>query len=402
MSDMKIASFSKTSSFFWIYLFAYSIQALADTSLTRAAAYIMAQLAVCIIIYAEVKKRKIFREALYMLVYAAGFLCVTGVLEEITRINLFHVISRLPSGSFYTEIRLGIYRIETSFSNPIVYCAYLCFIAGILIYLIDNEKNKKRKKFLRIIYVLVLVNALFTMSRSTLFVLAVEQVVLGYMTGAIRFGKKVFIGAAVFSFVLLLSSFLGLPYVSKLKDVWYMFLAVFNDNYSSLFSTSFGLNESGIGNRLQLFNWVAETVKGNELFGMGTSANFEYTVNATESIWNYSYTWIKTSIENEYLYNYFIHGLVGIVTFSLNICGVIIYAIKTSKESKTYNANAEEIVEHRITFSKLMSILLIGYAITLFSVRASDNVRMFNVLICMLFAYNYKLKDRGMIHEKRG
>ena len=142
MSDMKIASFSKTSSFFWIYLFAYSIQALADTSLTRAAAYIMAQLAVCIIIYAEVKKRKIFREALYMLVYAAGFLCVTGVLEEITRINLFHVISRLPSGSFYTEIRLGIYRIETSFSHPIVYCAYLCFIAGILIYLIDNEEKK--------------------------------------------------------------------------------------------------------------------------------------------------------------------------------------------------------------------------------------------------------------------
>ena len=84
------------------------------------------------------------------------------------------------------------------------------------------------------------------------------------------------------------------------------------------------------------------------------------------------------------------------------MAGVIIYAIKTSKESKTYNANAEEIVEHRITFSKLMSILLIGYAITLFSVRASDNVRMFNVLICMLFAYNYKLKDRGMIHEKRG
>ena len=399
-SNMRIANFSRTNAFFWIYLLVYSVQALIDTSLVKAIAYIIAQLTVCLIVYTEMRKRKIFVEALHMLVYAAGILSVIGLVEEVTRTNIFHTISRLPSSSFYTEIRLGIYRIETSFSHPIVYCAYLCFIAGLLNYLINNEIEKKRRRIFRIIYILVIINALLTMSRSTLFVLLLEQMILGYMTGGIKFSKKILLALAFLIFILVISSALGLSYISKIKDIWYMFLAIFNDNYSSMYSTSFGMNESGIGNRLELFTWVADAVKGHELFGMGTSANFAYSVKAVESTWNYSYTWTKTSIENEYLYNYFIHGLVGILTFVLNICGVIIYAIKTNKISKPYTANIEGIVENKMTFPKVMTILLIGYGISLFSVRSSDNVRMFNILICILFTYNYKLRGL-LLHEKR-
>ena len=365
-SNMRIANFSRTNAFFWIYLLVYSVQALIDTSLVKAIAYIIAQLTVCLIVYTEMRKRKIFVEALHMLVYAAGILSVIGLVEEVTRTNIFHIISRLPSSSFYTEIRLGIYRIETSFSHPIVYCAYLCFIAGLLNYLINNEIEKKRRRIFRIIYILVIINALLTMSRSTLFVLLLEQMILGYMTGGIKFSKKILLALAFLIFILVISSALGLSYISKIKDIWYMFLAIFNDNYSSMYSTSFGMNESGIGNRLELFTWVADAVKGHELFGMGTSANFAYSVKAVESTWNYSYTWTKTSIENEYLYNYFIHGLVGILTFVLNICGVIIYAIKTNKISKPYTANIEGIVENKMTFPKVMTILLIGYGISLF------------------------------------
>ena len=399
-SNMRIANFSRTNAFFWIYLLVYSVQALIDTSLVKAIAYIIAQLTVCLIVYTEMRKRKIFVEALHMLVYAAGILSVIGLVEEVTRTNIFHIISRLPSSSFYTEIRLGIYRIETSFSHRIVYCAYLCFIAGLLNYLINNEIEKKRRRIFRIIYILVIINALLTMSRSTLFVLLLEQMILGYMTGGIKFSKKILLALAFLIFILVISSALGLSYISKIKDIWYMFLAIFNDNYSSMYSTSFGMNESGIGNRLELFTWVADAVKGHELFGMGTSANFAYSVKAVESTWNYSYTWTKTSIENEYLYNYFIHGLVGILTFVLNICGVIIYAIKTNKISKPYTANIEGIVENKMTFPKVMTILLIGYGISLFSVRSSDNVRMFNILICILFTYNYKLRGL-LLHEKR-
>lgn len=390
-TKIQLASLSKTSAFFWIYLVVYSLQAIFDTSITNAGAYIVSQLIVCLIFYSEVRKRDIHKEALKTLAYAGGLLGITGLLEEITRVNIFHIISGLPGNSFYKEIRLGIYRIETSFSHPIVYCAYLCFIAGILVYLIEHEESLKAKRLFKVIYVLVLVNAILTMSRSTLLILILEQFVLGYYTGFIRFSKKIIVGIAILIIFIVGSSSLNFSFVVKLRDVWYMILAIFNDSYSSLFSASFGMNQSGIGNRLDLFNWVAESVKGHELFGMGTTSKFAYSVHAVESTWSYAYTWTKTSIENEYLYNYYIHGLVGLIAFVSNIISTIIYSAKTNSKSKNKKNYNEK--KHRISFPKLMTILLLGYAITLFSVRASDNVRIFNLLICMLFAYRYNLKD---------
>lgn len=389
-TKIQLASLSKTSAFFWIYLVVYSLQAIFDTSITNAGAYIVAQLIVCLIFYSEVRKRDIHKEALKILAYAGGFLSITGLLEEITRVNIFHIISGLPENSFYKEIRLGIYRIETSFSHPIVYCAYLCFIAGILIYLIEHEESLKKKRLFKVIYVLVLVNAILTMSRSTLLILILEQIILGYYTGFIRFSKKIIVGIAILIIFVVVSSALNLSFVVKLRDVWYMILAVFDDSYSSLFSASFGMNQSGIGNRLDLFNWVAESVKGHELFGMGTTSEFTYSVHAVESTWSYAYTWTKTSIENEYLYNYYIHGVVGLIAFVSNIISTIIYSARTNSKRKNKDYNKKK---QRLSFPKLMTILLLGYAITLFSVRASDNVRLFNLLICMLFAYRYNLKD---------
>ena len=145
-TKIQLVSLSKTSAFFWIYLVVYSMQAVFDTSITNAFAYIIAQLVVCLIFYSEVRKRNLLKESLQTLAYAGGFLAITGLVEEITRVNIFHIISRLPENNFYKEIRLGIYRIETSFSHPIVYCAYLCFIAGILVYLIEHEESFKKKR----------------------------------------------------------------------------------------------------------------------------------------------------------------------------------------------------------------------------------------------------------------
>ena len=389
-TKIQLVSLSKTSAFFWIYLVVYSMQAVFDTSITNAFAYIIAQLVVCLIFYSEVRKRNLLKESLQTLAYAGGFLAITGLVEEITRVNIFHIISRLPENNFYKEIRLGIYRIETSFSHPIVYCAYLCFIAGILVYLIEHEESFKKKRLFKVIYIIVLVNAVLTMSRSTLLILNFEQFILGYYTGFIRFSKKIIIGIVLLIVFVVVSLAVNLSFISRLRDVWYMILAIFDDSYSSLYTASFGMNQSGVGNRLDLFNWVAESVKGHELFGMGTSSKFAYSVHAIESTWNYAYTWTKTSIENEYLYNYYIHGAVGLLAFTSNIISTILYSVKTNSKRKNVYFESKK---HEISFPKLMTILLLGYAIMLFSVRASDNVRIFNLLICMLFAYRYNLKE---------
>lgn len=388
-----IAKFKGSSIFFWLYLMFYSIQAIFDTSISKAMAYIFSQLFICIIVYTEVKKRDILNEVLMAMIYACIFLCFTGIVEEITRTNIFHLISGLESSYFYTEIRLGIYRIETSFSHPIVYCAYLCFMAGIVVYMLDKETRKSKRNILKLAYILIWINAIFTMSRSTLFVLVLEQLILGYKTGVVKFTKR--ISFIICSVLMLLGVIfiLDLQISDKIKDVWYMLLSVFNDKYSALYSTSFGINQNAVGNRLDLYSWVIDAVKGNELFGMGTSAEFAYQVNSIETTWYTNYTWTKTSIENEYLFNYFIHGFVGLISFVLLIVGSIRYSYKVKRARKIItDTNFYE--EKNLKFSDVIFVLLIGYAVILFSVRSSDNVRTFNIIMCLLFGYYNNLKSK--------
>jgi len=390
-----IASFKGTSVCFWLYLVVYSIQALIDSSFSRSIAYIVAQLVVCIILFTEARKRNIFEQAIDMLIYAAAFLSVMGIFEEVTHINIFHLISGLPISYFYTETRLGIYRIETSFSHPIVYCAYLCIIAGLITYRMNALKGNSKVRIYRVFYFLVLINAVFTMSRSALVVLIAEQIVIGYQTGIIKFSKKMGLIALIALFALVMGAALRLPIIMKLQDLGYMFLAMFDDSYSNLYSTAFGMNKNAVGNRLELYTWVADAVEGHELFGMGTAAKFAYDVQTTGSAWNTIYTWTKTSIENEYLYNYYIHGIIGVISFSMGILGSILYSIKVNKKRKSIKP-VKIYNEAELTFSKVMIILLIGYAATLFSVRSSDNVRMYNVLMCLMFGYYYSLRNRKM------
>ncbi|WOO38855.1 O-antigen ligase family protein [Anaerocolumna sp. AGMB13020] len=378
---------------FWLYMIIYSAQAFYDTTILKAFAYFTAQLVVCIILCSEINRQRVFDQAMDALIYAGGFLCITGLFEEVTRFNIFHRISGLDNAYFYTEIRLGFYRIETSFSHPIVYCGYLCFIAGILLYQMTKAvQGSHKERLYKTVYLLVIINAVLTMSRSTLIVFVLEQVIILSMTGLVKFSKKALSGVLAGALLLALLSIFNFQAFEKIKNIWYMCIAVFDDRYSSLYTASFGLNESGMGNRIDLFNWVSDAIKGHELLGMGTSQEFSYSVNATNAIWGTSYSWTKSSIENEYLYNYYIHGLLGLISFCFCIIGSLLYVSKVYRMRRHF-VRKESIGEKSLTFSGVMTVLLFGYAITLFFVRSSDNVRMFNVLMCLLFGYYSKLRE---------
>ncbi|OOM75815.1 hypothetical protein CLPUN_30490 [Clostridium puniceum] len=375
-----------TNVFFWIYLLVYSLQALFDTTLVKAFAYISAQLVVCIIVASEIKTKKLFQYTLDTLIAAGGILSILGIIEGITKVNIFQMISN-GNAEFYNEIRLGILRIATSFSHPIVYCNYLCFLSAIIAYRLNNVISDKRRKILRLIYVAVIINAILTLSRSTLLILAIEQIIIAYKLGIVKLWKKVFSIGITLLLIVFVLNLCESSILNKLQNILYMFLSILNEKYSSLYSVDFGMNTNAVGNRLDLYNWVISTLKGHELFGMGTSAKFSYLVYGFESTLNYSYTWIKTSIENEYLYNYFIHGIFGLAVLVLSYVGNLYYLLKRNIFQK--KSKIRKFDEKQLNFNFIALVVLVGYYVSLFSVSQSDTVRIYNIFVCLIFAYNY-------------
>lgn len=375
----KICSLSKTNAFFWAYLIVYSVQALVDSSITKSTAYIVSQLLVCIILYTELRKNRIFEDAIRVLTNVGICVGVYGIFEEVTRINIFHIISRLPEEYFFSEIRLGIFRIETAFSHPIVYGGYLCFIAALILYRISTTKDEKEIRLLRTGYIIVLINSLLTLSRSSLIILIIEQFIFLLNTRQVRAIKRIILYLSIISLVIILA-IIAIPSFARIfQNIGYMFLSIFDDKYSSLYTIRFGRNVNAIGNRTDLYAWVRESIQGNEIFGVGTEHEFAYEVRSYNSAWG-NYSWIKKSIENEYLYNLYLHGIVGLVSFILNIVGSVFYLYNEYRQSRKQKIGILSVYLYNTI------IVIAGYALLLLSVSASDNVRMYNVIMCLTFA----------------
>ena len=88
-----------------------------------------------------------------------------------------------------------------------------------------------------------------------------------------------------------------------------MFMVIVDPSYKDLVYPSFGTNVGGIGNRLDLFHWVWDSIKDHQLFGYGKGVPFAYRVN--------EFGLIKRSIENQYLSRLYRYGVFGMGSFNL-------------------------------------------------------------------------------------
>lgn len=123
--------------------------------------------------------------------------------------------------------------------------------------------------------------------------------------------------------------------------------------------------------------WVWESID-NKWIGMGGSAEFAYSLTERSGI--YSYIRTKTSIENQYLnllYHYGIIGLISMIWVYIQVfIKSIIQAVKNPSEW-----------EGRISFPKMLVVILGTYYISFFGVHQIDEKRIFFCLIFLLIAY---------------
>ena len=235
------------------------------------------------------------------------------------------------------------------------------------------QEQKGRQKFIKIAYTMVVVNVLLTLSRSTMIIFALTQIIIAYKMGYLKWSvKKIWCVTAAFLLILILM-FTDSNIIELAQNVVYMFLSLMDSSFLSKITVSFGTNELGVGNRLDLYKWVYWTVQYNSILGMGTNASFDYAINAYQT---------KSSIEVEYLNIFFKHGLVGLISMVAACISTIIFLMRSVKACK--------ISTDKVSFNFVALITMLGYYASFFAVNQSRDVKIYLVFMCLAIVYNHK------------
>ena len=142
-----------------------------------------------------------FIETAIDLLIDGGFvLSLLGIVESITKINLFQLFSNANGLTFFHEVRYGFLRIMGTFGQPISYGLYQVFIIALIIYRLKNYTQYSQKHtFLKVAYLLSVINILLTVSRIPIIACILLHILLLY-----KKSKKEFINYAVAISILLL------------------------------------------------------------------------------------------------------------------------------------------------------------------------------------------------------
>lgn len=365
----------------------YCLQALIDTGFTTAINSFFASAMVVIAISYSLKTEKDFYQLIDLVLICSLPLLILGILEAFSGYNFFqHADLTLSGSTFYSEYRLGIFRVSSVFGHPIVYCNYLSIIAALLVYRLSCVLSHRKRILFRIIYALVLINVLLTVSRSVILVFIGVQVVLFAVKREKWFTtKKVFVIICI-TIILLISDLIGLGLLNTIEDVFNMLLQVFglgSDTYSSEFS-SIGYSDV-TGDRWDLYRWVYESTSDNLLWGQGTTAQFSYMATEYRE---------KTSIENYYLSMLFQHGFVGLIIMIVGLLALLFYIMKRVRFNTLKKICGEQ--EQKLTFNITMLCIILGQIVSYFMANQSGEVRLLYICIGALIAYNGLLKSRSL------
>lgn len=318
------------------------------------------------------------------LVLTGGIVAVFGIIEEVTRFNIFSLLLTSGTELNYNPLRFGILRILSFSSHTIVYGVYIMFILSLCIYL-DQFANARERRWYKVIYYLLLLNLVLTLSRSIIICTTILLFVLNFFRGKIQFFVKLLKYLSILVLLGILASVLFPKVFAMFKMLWYMILAVFDDGYSSMIANAFGEdNLNATGNRLDLYAWVCSSMGTSWLWGHGMNAIFHYPYPMTNGF--YTWTQYKDSIEVQYLNILFRYGLTGLIS---SIC-VYVSTIYTCIRGGFKLANWEK----KLSFNKICICTFSAYYLMFFAVNQSSEQNIFYLFIMLLVCYNRKIIRR--------
>ena len=161
------------------------------------------------------------------IIFVGGILAVLGLIETITGINIFEIIGGVDENTASNIYRFGLRRSQGFCNNFINYGAFLGMMSCLAIYRISNQSKTKKFKTI-IIYVLLLMNMLSTLSRGVILFFGIIQLILWWKAGVLKRIDRVFkiLGAIVLIGAIL--QLLGVPVIDAINNLYYMIAVIFD------------------------------------------------------------------------------------------------------------------------------------------------------------------------------
>ena len=282
--------------------------------------------------------------------------CILCIVEFVSGFNIWSLFIKFERNNNY--YRYGFCRSMGSFTTSINNGVFLLLTFPIIFYI---KEYTHKIKFANILEIFVWIAIITTLSRTPILGAILMSILLNLRGKDFTKRNKL----KIFIFIMVIFCLIFIPKVRYTFNKFSkMFIAVIDTKVADEISDTFGSNANGIGHRLELYNWVYNSIK-NKWIGNGANAYFNYEFVTTQGS-----THVKKSIENYYLATFYKFGYVGLICLIMFFIENIEKCIKSKKIDLS-------------GFIKRILIVTVVYYIMLFFVSASDEFKMLLILVTL-------------------
>lgn len=334
----------------------------------------------------SIKTREAFLKVIKTILLASFVVSIFGIIEEVTHFNVFSLVKPMNYEFNYNPSRFGILRIIGFAEHTIVYSVYLMFCLCLCLYYMQFI-NSQRKIFYKILYVMLWTNILLSLSRSAIICAIISQIIILYYSDKKQFLINVLKIMLCGIVAIMILSLVSSKVAQAVRNVLYMVMAVFNDDYTSIIASTFGEDNLLVqGDRINLYEWVLSKMDGVWFFGFGMNAQFSYSYTRSNGVW--TWTAVKENIEVHYLDVLFRYGIFGLITNILLYLKLLYMSVINKKNNW----------DKKLSFNKTMFAAFLAYYIQLFAVNQTTERNLFYIIVFLFLLYNSKsFRERSLI-----
>lgn len=348
--------------------------------------YIAAPVLLYLLMMHDVRGEDRLDRILDVLIWCSAINAAVSILEVLTGFNLPIALCNDGTMVYNPLYRYGILRVYGAFANPINNGIFAMMMSGVVLYRIYSGKlSSGKRKLLWCIWAANIAVVILTSSRAAMLAAVGINLAILWMAGAFRLNAKVLAIFVVALAAVVLLALIPNPLTEQINEMTLSVLQVVDDIFGTNFVDGAASQETveGVGNRLELFDWVIEATGDDYVFGKGRAAKFEYVMN------EFGHT--KKSIENQYLSEYFRYGLVG-------LCGKI-FLFVSLLVSSFWRMRKERKAGVKLGLNGVLFVVYLAYFLSLFSVAQNEEEKLFYLLVVLGEIYSrnrFYLKSKGV------